>query len=308
MTAPMTDASLVGQQKLEEQDLVRFKMSMDALKKRLSEPDTKDKQLRKACRNFEAVFIGKLWEQMRATVPKEGYLHSPQEDAYLSMFDQAFSEKMADSGGMGLADMLYGHLKERLAEMGRQALPGRLEVPSQVIEAPAADAAPAAGPAAAQVSEAPAVKSLAESGRDARQAAPVRETPLQPMGRRQNLKPLHAGPQLSPLVRPGSRFAPQNAPSAAVPSAAPSSAQPLTQAAPSAPASPEVAETPAQVQAQLEELVRRIEAQEQQAAGQAAEQPAAVPPAAAPQQTGVRVYRGQQTGMERPGRKLAKIG
>ncbi|HBE94599.1 MAG TPA: peptidase M24, partial [Desulfovibrio sp.] len=168
MTTPAHDASLVGQQKLEEQDLVRFKVSMDALKRRLSDPQAKDKQLRKACRNFEAVFIGKLWEQMRATVPKEGYLHSPQEDAYLSMFDQAFSEKMADSGGMGLADMLYGHLKERLADMGRNALPGRLEVPAAPEQAPAeGEAAPAAP---AQVSETPAIKPLAESGRDPRQA------------------------------------------------------------------------------------------------------------------------------------------
>lgn len=284
MTTPAHDASLVGQQKLEEQDLVRFKVSMDALKRRLSDPNAKDKQLRKACRNFEAVFIGKLWEQMRATVPKEGYLHSPQEDAYLSMFDQAFSEKMADSGGMGLADMLYGHLKERLADMGRNALPGRLEVPAPPEQAPAeGETAPAAP---AQVSETPDVKSLAESGRDPRQAQERQK--VQPVGRRQDLRPLHSAAQVNPLPRPGSRFAPQQA--------APLAAQP-------APAAPEVAETPEQVAAQLEELVRRIEASEQQT--NIPSQPA--PPAAAPQE-GARVYRGQQSGMQRPGRKLAKIG
>lgn len=288
MTTPAHDASLVGQQKLEEQDLVRFKVSMDALKRRLSDPQAKDKQLRKACRNFEAVFIGKLWEQMRATVPKEGYLHSPQEDAYLSMFDQAFSEKMADSGGMGLADMLYGHLKERLADMGRNALPGRLEVPAAPEQAPAGGEAAPAAPA--QVSEAPAIKPLAESGRDPRQVQEGQK--VQPVGRRQDLRPLHAAPQVNPVQRPGSRFAPQQG----VQPAAPAAAQP-------APAAPEVAETPEQVAAQLEELVRRIEASEQQT--NVSSQPAQ--PAAAPQE-GARVYRGQQSGVQRPGRKLAKIG
>ena len=287
MTTPAHDASLVGQQKLEEQDLVRFKVSMDALKRRLSDPQAKDKQLRKACRNFEAVFIGKLWEQMRATVPKEGYLHSPQEDAYLSMFDQAFSEKMADSGGMGLADMLYGHLKERLADMGRNALPGRLEVPAAPEQAPAeGEAAPAAP---AQVSETPAIKPLAESGRDPRQAQERQR--IQPVGRRQDLRPLHSAAQVNPLPRPGSRFAPQQG------------VQPAAQAAALPAVEVPVAETPEQVAAQLEELVRRIEASEQQT--NISSQPA--PPVAAPQE-GARVYRGQQSGVQRPGRKLAKIG
>ena len=293
MTTPTTDAALVGQQKLEEQDLVRFKVSMDALKKRLTDPDVKDKQLRKACRNFEAVFIGKLWEQMRATVPKEGYLHSPQEDAYLSMFDQAFSEKMADSGGIGLADMLYGNLKERLAEMGRHALPGRMEVPD------APEQAPAEGQAApAPVSEAPAVKSLAESGRDPRQ---IQERAVQPVGRNKDMKPLHAKNPVGQVQRPGSRFAAQPSQPAAQPvtqSAAPAGAQVAAQSSSAVP----VAETPEQVQAQLEELVRRIEAADQQTS-----QTPATPPAAAPQE-GARLYRGQQTGMQRPGRKFAKIG
>ena len=93
---------------------------------------------------------------------------------------------------------------------------------------------------------------------------------------------------LNPIQRPGSRFAPQQA--------APLAAQP-------APAVPEVAETPDQVAAQLEDLVRRIEASEQQT--NVSSQPGQ--PAAAPQE-GARVYRGQQSGVQRPGRKLAKIG
>ena len=73
----------------------------------------KEKQLKTACQNFEAVFISKLWQQMKSTVPKEGYLHSKQEDTYMSMFDKEFSEKMAQAGGIGLSDMIYAQLSER---------------------------------------------------------------------------------------------------------------------------------------------------------------------------------------------------
>lgn len=77
-----------------------------------SPPD--DKTIRKTCQDFEAIFISKLWQQMRDTVPKEGYLHNKQEDFYLSMFDQELSRKLAGSGGIGLGDMLYKKLKEQL--------------------------------------------------------------------------------------------------------------------------------------------------------------------------------------------------
>lgn len=72
-------------------------------------------KLKKACEDFEAIFIGQLWKQMRASVPKEGMLHSKEEEQYLSLFDQELSLKMARSGGIGLSDMLFSSLSERLA-------------------------------------------------------------------------------------------------------------------------------------------------------------------------------------------------
>lgn len=72
-------------------------------------------KLKKACEDFEAIFIGQLWKQMRASVPKDGMLHSKEEEQYLSMFDQELSLKMARGGGIGLSDMLYASLSERLA-------------------------------------------------------------------------------------------------------------------------------------------------------------------------------------------------
>ena len=110
-------------------DLARFKTEMDGLKESLSGggPD-KMEQLRKACQNFEAVFIGKLWEQMKESVPKEGYLHSKEEDSYTSMFDRDFSEKMAQAGGIGLADMIYDQLSRKLKQASRETLSGGVDL------------------------------------------------------------------------------------------------------------------------------------------------------------------------------------
>ena len=113
MADMMMDASLASK-KAQDSELVQLKTQVDRLRSDLTPGKTKDKKLREACTNFEAVFISKLWEQMRATVPKGGYLNSPQEDMYRSMFDRDFSEKLAKDGGIGLGDMLYGQLKGRL--------------------------------------------------------------------------------------------------------------------------------------------------------------------------------------------------
>jgi peptidoglycan hydrolase FlgJ len=76
-------------------------------------------KLKKACQDFEAVFIGQIWKQMRASVPKDGMLSSKEQESYLSMFDQELSLKMARSGGIGLSDMLYANLSERLVNASR---------------------------------------------------------------------------------------------------------------------------------------------------------------------------------------------
>ena len=86
------------------------------------EPDVKgpdEAKLRKACQDFEAVFIGQIWKQMRSSVPKDGMLHSKEEESYLSMFDQELSVKMSRSGGIGLSDLLYENLSQRLVNASR---------------------------------------------------------------------------------------------------------------------------------------------------------------------------------------------
>lgn len=122
------DPQLIAKQ-VDTKDLVRFKQEMDGLKDRLSGgKEDNSKQLRQACEKFEAVFISKLWKEMKSTVGKEGYLHSKQEDQYMSMFDREFAEKMAQSGGIGLADMIYDQLSEKLKQTSKEALAGGVRI------------------------------------------------------------------------------------------------------------------------------------------------------------------------------------
>ncbi|SDN33770.1 Rod binding protein [Desulfonauticus submarinus] len=93
------------------------KLDDSSLKNRLVKLKTKNakvEKLKQACNDFEAIFLQKMWEQMRKTVPKEGYLHSKEEDMYLSLFDQELGKVLAKSGGIGLANLMFEQLKEKL--------------------------------------------------------------------------------------------------------------------------------------------------------------------------------------------------
>ncbi|MDR2161329.1 MAG: peptidoglycan DD-metalloendopeptidase family protein [Desulfovibrio sp.] len=146
MNALAPDASLaLGE--AGQKDLVRRKMEMDALRRRLGDTRTEGEKLREACEGFEAVFIQKLWEQMRKTVPREGYLHSKDEETYQSLFDVELAKKMASAGGIGLADLLSEQLSRQMEHTGRSTAPGSyrsplLPVPPQSVPSVPAAAAP----------------------------------------------------------------------------------------------------------------------------------------------------------------------
>jgi peptidoglycan hydrolase FlgJ len=122
-TAGTAGATLAAQQS-QQGDLVALKQQVDRLRGDLTPGKSTQQKLRKACTDFEAVFISKMWEQMRNTVPKEGYLHSSQEDMYRSMFDRDFAEKLAGDGGIGLGDMLYSQLQDKLKGAAKTASAG----------------------------------------------------------------------------------------------------------------------------------------------------------------------------------------
>ena len=103
------------------------KLQIDELKKHIQGGQNKEKQLREACEGFEAVFLQKIWEQMRQGIPKSGLMESRDQEMYQSLFDVELSKKMASAGGIGLADMLYEQLNVKLGKASRATSPGILK-------------------------------------------------------------------------------------------------------------------------------------------------------------------------------------
>ena len=107
------------QMQMRTQDLQSRSRQLDALAAGGGKQADKDKKLREACEGFESIFIQKMWEQMRATVPKNGLLQGREEQFWQGMYDQELSKKMASAGGIGLADMMYDQLSRNLVSASR---------------------------------------------------------------------------------------------------------------------------------------------------------------------------------------------
>lgn len=127
-------------------------------------PEAKAKKLREACEGFESVFIQKMWQEMRNTLPKNGLLHGRDEQYWQDMYDQELSKSMTSAGGIGLADMMYEQLSRNLvsasrgtAGSGRGAsfTPSAAPLLQAAPKTPEAPAVAVAAPSAAQTAQAP---------------------------------------------------------------------------------------------------------------------------------------------------------
>lgn len=86
-------------------------------------PDEKRRQLIEAGRQFEAYFISYLLKVMRDTVPQGAIANKP--GAYFhSFYDQEIGQRAADSGGIGITEMIQDYAKHHLA-----GLPSPPQVP-----------------------------------------------------------------------------------------------------------------------------------------------------------------------------------
>ena len=77
-----------------------------------------EKEMEKVARDFESVFVNKLFESMRKAIPKSGLLDSSAIDMYQSMTDQEMAKTMSERKGMGLGEMVYKDLS-RLDKVSR---------------------------------------------------------------------------------------------------------------------------------------------------------------------------------------------
>lgn len=73
-----------------------------------------EKKLKKACADFEAIFISLMFRTMRQTVPTSGYFKAmPGKDVYTMMLDQKLAEELAHRGeGLGIKKILYDQLNK----------------------------------------------------------------------------------------------------------------------------------------------------------------------------------------------------
>jgi flagellar protein FlgJ len=71
-----------------------------------------EKDMEKVARDFESVFVNKLFQSMRKGVPKSGLLDSSAMKMYQSMMDQEMAKLMSKGKGMGIGEMVYKDLSQ----------------------------------------------------------------------------------------------------------------------------------------------------------------------------------------------------
>ena len=125
-------------------------------------PEAKAKKLREACEGFESVFIQKMWQEMRNTLPKNGLLHGRDEQYWQDMYDQELSKSMTSAGGIGLADMMYEQLSRNLVSASRGAAGSGRGASFTPTAAPLLQAAPKT-PEATAVADAPSAAHAAQA-------------------------------------------------------------------------------------------------------------------------------------------------
>jgi flagellar protein FlgJ len=70
-----------------------------------------DRKIEEACSELESLFIYYLLKEMRATVPKSGFLGGGKaEDIYTSMLDSQLARDISSKGGIGLSFLLRNQL------------------------------------------------------------------------------------------------------------------------------------------------------------------------------------------------------
>jgi peptidoglycan hydrolase FlgJ len=71
-----------------------------------------EEKLRKACTDFESIFLNQILQAMRQTIPHGGFLkEGPEKDIFQPLFDQELSRSLAKRKGMGLGEMIFRQMK-----------------------------------------------------------------------------------------------------------------------------------------------------------------------------------------------------
>ena len=146
----------------EQQELAARRGMAENLAQGGADDEARRAKMRQACEGFESIFIQKMWEQMRATLPKEGLMKSKEEEFWMSMYDQELARSVTSAGGIGLADMMMRQMSRNEANIGEASRISPSRRPELNVEP--APLLPSSG-------------SGVRSGRDAAAAASVESSP-----------------------------------------------------------------------------------------------------------------------------------
>lgn len=122
MTTPMSTSLIppeAGAGEIARNEMQSRLAGLGSLGGNKMDPAQKEKKLRESCEGFESIFIQKMWEEMRKTLPKSTLLHGKEEQFWQGMYDQELAKKMTSAGGIGLADMMYAQLSRGLVSASR---------------------------------------------------------------------------------------------------------------------------------------------------------------------------------------------
>ena len=71
-------------------------------------------KLKKACDDFEALFMAQMLKFMRQSLPQTGFFgEGVGSDVYQSLMDQQLSQKLSQGKGLGLGKMIYQQVLRR---------------------------------------------------------------------------------------------------------------------------------------------------------------------------------------------------
>jgi peptidoglycan hydrolase FlgJ len=86
---------------------------MQTPKENVSTGNNQD-SLKQLCQDFESLFINSLFQEMRKSVPDEGYLErSLGMNIFQEMMDMEVAGEMSRKGGLGLGRLLYEQLRDK---------------------------------------------------------------------------------------------------------------------------------------------------------------------------------------------------
>ena len=78
-------------------------------------------QLKEACLELESLFVYYLLKEMRATIPKSGFISGGKaEEIYTSMLDLQLARELSFRGGIGLSPLLIDQLYRKPEDMEGQ--------------------------------------------------------------------------------------------------------------------------------------------------------------------------------------------